>query len=50
MAYCADMLDYYAGLVVDGATRERRAPPPAAYELDAFVAACYPSYAVAATA
>ena len=35
MAYCADMLDYYAGLVVDGSTKERRAPPPAAYELDA---------------
>ena len=35
VAYCADMLDYYAGLTEDGATRERRAPPPAAYELDA---------------
>ena len=50
MAYCADMLDYYAGLVVDGAQRERRAPPPAAYELDASVAASYPSYAIDATA
>ncbi len=39
VAYCADMLDYYAGLVVDGATKERRAPPPAAGELDAAVAA-----------
>ena len=28
MAYCADMLDYYAGLVVDGSTKEQRAPPP----------------------
>ena len=44
MAYCADMLDYYAGLVVDGATKERRAPPPAAYELDAACSiATYPA-------
>lgn len=42
VAYCADMLDYYAGLVVDGATKERRAPPPAAYELDASGAASTP--------
>ena len=38
------MLDYYAGLVVDGATKERRAPPPAAYELDAACSiATYPA-------
>ena len=44
MAYCADMLDYYAGLVEDGTTRERRAPPPAAYELDAAcTVATYPA-------
>ena len=44
MAYCADMLDYYAGLVVDGGQRERRAPPPAAYELDAACSiATYPA-------
>ena len=44
VAYCADMLDYYAGLVVDGATKERRAPPPAAYELDAACSiATYPA-------
>ena len=45
MAYCADMLDYYAGLVVDGTEKaERRAPPPAAYELDAACSiATYPA-------
>ena len=44
VAYCADMLDYYAGLVVDGGQRERRAPPPTAYELDAAcTVATYPA-------
>ena len=44
VAYCADMLDYYAGLVLDGGQRERRAPPPAAYELDAAcTVATYPA-------
>ena len=44
VAYCADMLDYYAGLVEDGTTRERRAPPPAAYGLDAAcTVATYPA-------
>jgi len=37
VAYCADMLDYYAGLTLEGglAHAEQRAPPPEAYELDA---------------